>query len=159
MHHVSPDFKMPRKVSQVIATPPSTCKSCKTLPMDWHLGKVCHDLLHMAAISQQLPFWRHSMVNTSSPHKPSLQTSIQQEFLLKWRQQKISSSGSTLYWEQENCADLVKVLEKTWASGLSSGRGARGRMAVLHWALLGPVSRTVFRAVCRTETCWSWVYF
>lgn len=127
--------------------------------LDWNLGKVCHDLLHAAPVSQQLPFWRPSMVKTSSHHKPSLQALIQQELLLRRRGQKASSSGSTLHWEQENRADLVKVLAKTWAAGLSSGGGARGHMAVLDRALLGTVSRTMSRAACRTETCWSWVYF
>jgi len=28
------------------------------------VGKVCRDLLHMAAVSLQLPFWRPSTVNT-----------------------------------------------------------------------------------------------
>lgn len=99
------------------------------------------------------------MVNACSHHEPSLQMPIQQEFVLKRRGQKASSSGSTLYQGQETHPDRVKVLAKTWAASLSSGGGARGRVAVLDRALLGLVSRTVFRAICRTETCWSWLYF
>lgn len=99
------------------------------------------------------------MVNTSSQHKPSQQMSIQQELLLKRRGQKASSSGSTLHQEQENHADLVKVLAQTWAAGMSSGRGPWRPMAVLDEALPGLVGRTVFRAACGTQSCWSWACF
>lgn len=109
-------------------TPISACKSCETLPMDWHMGKVCHD-------SQlwKLLFWRPSMVNTSSHYNLSLQASIQQELLLKQRRQKARSSGSTLHWEQEHRPDLVKG----WAAGQSSGRQARGHMAVAWLSIVG----------------------
>lgn len=72
--------------------------------------------------------------SVGSHYKPSLQTSIQQEFLLKRRGQKASSSGSTLHQEQENHADLVKALAETWTAGLSSVAGTRGHKAVLDWA-------------------------
>lgn len=81
----------------------------------------------------KLPFWRPSMLNTSSHHNLSLQVSIQQELLLKQRGQKARSSGSTLHREQEYRADLVKG----WAAGQSSGGQARGHMAVAGLSIVG----------------------
>lgn len=69
------------------------------------------------------------MLNANSHYNLSLQASTQQELLVKQRGQKARSSGSTLHWEQEYCADLVKG----WAAGQSSDGQARG-----HGAVAGP---------------------
>lgn len=73
------------------------------------------------------------MLNISSHYNLSLQASIQQELLLKQRGQKARSSGSTLHWEREYHADLVKG----WAAGQSSEGRARGHTTVVGPSVVG----------------------
>lgn len=93
------------------------------------------------------------MLNISSHYNLSLQASIQQELLLKQRGQKARSSGSTLHWEQEYCADLVKG----WAAGQSSEGRARGHMAVAGLSIVGAREQNrIQRHLWNRD--WSWVY-
>lgn len=86
--------------------------------MDWHLGKVSHDL------TQSSPF---SATTVWEPFTGPL--------LVKRKGQEASSPGSTLPRKQENSDDLVKVLAEPWAAALCSDGGACRYEAVLAGAL------------------------